>query len=93
MVEILKGKNYQIIMWNATADDWDLQKNPEYIAQDVLKGVTPGGIILLHDGGHKYIGEDRSRTVRALPKIIEELQNRGYSFVLLSDLLNIPAYR
>ena len=89
MVEILREKDYQIITWSATANDWDPAKSAEHIAQDVLRRVGPGGIILLHDGG---IGADRSRTVRALPKIIEELQNRGYRFVSLSNLLNISAY-
>lgn len=47
-------------------------------------GLKPGGIILMHDGGG-----DRSRTVQALSKIIEELTNRGYKFVSVPELLQI----
>jgi len=39
-------------------------------------------IILLHDGGG-----DRSRTVAALSRIIPDLQNEGYRFVTVSELL------
>ena len=87
MVEILREKDYQIITWSAMTNDWD-PVSAEHIAQDILRRVGPGGIIGLHDG---WMSADRSQTVRALPKIIEELQNKGYRFVSLSNLLNISA--
>jgi peptidoglycan-N-acetylglucosamine deacetylase len=45
---------------------------------------TTQQIVLLHDGGG-----DRSQTVAALPKIIDQLQARGYKFVSASALANL----
>ena len=53
------------------------------IAQNALSNVQPGSIILLHDGG----GE-RAQTVEALPRIIDELENSGYTLVTVSELLD-----
>ena len=43
--------------------------------------LTPGGIVLLHDGG----GE-RTETVRALPRIIEGAHARGFRFQTLDEV-------
>lgn len=45
-----------------------------------------GSIILLHDAGG-----DRSETVLALPKIIQELKKRGYQFVKVSSLVGLTS--
>ena len=42
-----------------------------------------GNIILMHDGGG-----DRSRTVEALPEVIDALRAKGYEFVSVSTLLS-----
>jgi cellulose synthase/poly-beta-1,6-N-acetylglucosamine synthase-like glycosyltransferase/spore germination protein YaaH/peptidoglycan/xylan/chitin deacetylase (PgdA/CDA1 family) len=41
-----------------------------------------GNIVLLHDGGG-----DRSQTVAALPEIIDELRDRGFQLVTVSNLI------
>jgi peptidoglycan-N-acetylglucosamine deacetylase len=54
------------------------------IVQRVLTDVKAGkgNILLLHDGGG-----DRSRTVEALPEIIDALRGAGYQITSVSDLL------
>jgi cellulose synthase/poly-beta-1,6-N-acetylglucosamine synthase-like glycosyltransferase/spore germination protein YaaH/peptidoglycan/xylan/chitin deacetylase (PgdA/CDA1 family) len=54
------------------------------IVQRVLADVKAGkgNILLLHDGGG-----DRSRTVEALPEIIDALRAGGYEITSVSDLL------
>jgi peptidoglycan/xylan/chitin deacetylase (PgdA/CDA1 family) len=53
------------------------------IVQRSVDGVTPGTILLLHDGdGYAPIG-DRMQTALAVPKIIDQLRGRGYSFSTL----------
>ncbi len=44
-------------------------------------GRPPGQVILLHDSGG-----DRSRTVEALPKLIDALRAHGYKIVTIGDL-------
>ena len=46
-----------------------------------LLSLRPGGVILLHDGGG-----NRSATVRALARIIEGAQARGFRFVTLDEV-------
>jgi len=61
--------------------DW-ITQDPERITQRVLEGVTPGEIIVLHDGGGLRRG-----TAVATGLLIEELHKRGYGFVSIDELL------
>ncbi len=52
------------------------------IADEVVRHVRPGDIVLMHDGG-----ERRQETLDATRRILEELGGRGYRFVTVSELL------
>lgn len=88
------------VTWNVSANDQHVfavfgKPTPEIFAHEIVKDVTPGSIILLHDGYgtlHGTIKADRSLTVKALPLIIAQLKAKGYSFVTVPQLLNVPAY-
>ena len=70
--------------------DW---KRPgvQAIIDGTLRGVEAsspdysGNIVLLHDAGG-----DRSQTVEALPVLIDQLRAKGYRFVTVSALADIP---
>ena len=64
-----------LLGWAVDTRDWT-RPGVEAIVASVLDGVTPGAIVLLHDGGG-----DRSETVAALPRIIDGLRARGYTFI------------
>ena len=85
MIQSVVKKGYRVVMWSWHQDteDW---KSPgvHRIEKTVLKGVEPGNIILFHDGGG-----NRSQTVKALDNIVEKLQERGYEFVTVSDLIKM----
>jgi peptidoglycan-N-acetylglucosamine deacetylase len=66
--------------------DWS-QKSAENIAKNVTSNVRPGDIILMH------CNEDKLETAKALPIIIENLKKKGYQFVTLDEMLDIPAYK
>jgi cellulose synthase/poly-beta-1,6-N-acetylglucosamine synthase-like glycosyltransferase len=77
-------------------DDWKLynddgtRHSADQIVNEIVTAAaitTPeerGEIVLLHDSGG-----DRSETVKALPKLIDELRAKGYEFTTVSDLANI----
>ncbi|MEQ8960341.1 MAG: polysaccharide deacetylase family protein, partial [Coleofasciculus sp. C2-GNP5-27] len=70
----------------ADTKDWQSHRiTVPKLIDNALEDAQPGGIILLHDGGG-----DRSKTVQALPKLITQLKQRGYQFVTVSELLDIP---
>ncbi|HEU0316306.1 MAG TPA: hypothetical protein VFR49_03185, partial [Solirubrobacteraceae bacterium] len=59
----------------------DGRTSPAAIA-GLMRRVRPGTIILAHDGLL-----DRSRTVTALPLLLDELARRGYGVITVSELL------
>lgn len=64
-------------------NDWESGTSSSQIVNSVLSSTKDGDIILLHDF------QGNSKTVQALPQIIEGLQNQGYQFVTVSELFQI----
>jgi len=76
------------IGWSVMA--WDWNKPPrETIQHRILHGAGPGGVTLLHDGQdtEAYPKADRSRTIAAVPHIIESLKADGYRFATVPELM------
>ncbi len=69
-------------MWSVDPRDWS-RPGVNAIVATVLAQAGNGSIILMHDGGG-----DRSQTVAALPIIIESLQQRGFHFASLQQLIH-----
>jgi peptidoglycan/xylan/chitin deacetylase (PgdA/CDA1 family) len=63
---------------------WDSDRpGVEEIVRRTLEGVSPGSIVLLHDGDGYNPDGDRMQTAAALPLIIERLKDQGYEFATL----------
>ncbi|MBE9216159.1 polysaccharide deacetylase family protein [Plectonema cf. radiosum LEGE 06105] len=76
-----QSKDYTVVMWSA--DSMDYARPPAAtLVSRVMKQASPGGIVLLHDGGGP-----RKNTVAALPSMISNLKNQGYRFVTIPELL------
>lgn len=64
-----------------------LKQGPAAGAASLLDDLEPGSIVLMHDGGHldgpNPQSIDRSRTVAALPAVLDGLQERGFTPVTL----------
>jgi peptidoglycan/xylan/chitin deacetylase (PgdA/CDA1 family) len=76
------------VMWNVTGYDWNAPPAAE-IERRVAKQIRGGDIILLHDGGHKHMGADRSQTVIATDHLISRYKNEGYDFVTIPQMMGI----
>ncbi len=74
------------IMWNVTCYDWSARTN-ETIEQHAHRQIKGGNVILLHDGGHKEFGADRSATVKATENLIRRYKDQGYEFVTIPEML------
>jgi len=70
--------------------DWKADKVSDEIVRAILERAKPGGVIVLHDGRSTRTGYDRSSMVQALPPIIENLKARGFDFVTVPELFNLP---
>jgi len=69
------------VLWNDEGQDWT-RPGVNIIVQRILGLARNGTIILMHDGGG-----DRSQTVAALPSIIQELEQRGFRFVTMQQMV------
>ena len=74
------------IMWNVTGYDWNAP-SAEHIERKVTSGVRGGDVILLHDGGHREFGANRSYTVTATDRLISRYKAEGYEFVTVPAML------
>jgi peptidoglycan-N-acetylglucosamine deacetylase len=73
------------VMWTVTGFDW---KWPAHrIAKHVVRWASPGGIICLHDGRELQHNPDVSPMLQAMRQIVPALKDQGYSFEVISDLL------
>jgi cellulose synthase/poly-beta-1,6-N-acetylglucosamine synthase-like glycosyltransferase/spore germination protein YaaH/peptidoglycan/xylan/chitin deacetylase (PgdA/CDA1 family) len=84
---IAQDMGYLIVGQKIDPHDWRQPYGKQVPAQEIidqaLRQASTGNIILFHDGGG-----DRSQTVAALPKIIDELRASGYAFVSVPELVN-----
>ena len=77
--DIRNSLDLSFILWDVDSLDWK-SKNEESIFTEIQHQTSDGAIILLHD--------IHQPSVNSLPKVIEYLQEQGYSFVTVSELLN-----
>lgn len=62
---------YQRLDWTIDTLDWT-EPGSSYIVDTVTRRLEPGAVVLFHDGGG-----DRSDTVRALPDVLEAIDDAG----------------
>ena len=79
---------FEPIMWSVTGFDWNAP-SAEYIGRRVARQVRGGDVILLHDGGHKAFGTDRSRTVEAVDLLLTRYKAEGYEFLTIPSMMSL----
>jgi len=62
------------VLWDVDTGDWSVPGTAAIL--DEAATATAGSVILMHDAGG-----DRTQTVEALPRILEDLLSQGYRFV------------
>jgi peptidoglycan/xylan/chitin deacetylase (PgdA/CDA1 family) len=77
-----RGLGLLPVTWSTDSKDW-MRPGVKKIVATVLRGASPGAIILLHDGGG-----DRRQTLKALPLILKGLAKKHLISVTLPRLLN-----
>jgi len=90
--DVLAQEEMLAVGWQVRGFD-AVSGNAAKIAQRVVNGASPGGVILLHDGAGLQGTDDRSATVEALPVIIDGLRARGLEIVRLDELLKLEPYQ
>jgi peptidoglycan/xylan/chitin deacetylase (PgdA/CDA1 family) len=86
VLRIARELGMEPVMWNVTGYDWNAPPAAE-IERKVAKQVRGGDIVLLHDGGHKQLGADRSQTVLATDHLIARYKAEGYEFATIPQMM------
>lgn len=69
------------VLWDVDTEDWR-RPGADAIVENVLANAKPGSVVLMHDGGG-----DRSQTLAALPRFMDELSAQGYTFEAIPECL------
>ena len=84
MVALLRARGLESVIWTGEGNDWE-NRTAEDISRQVLDGVFPGSVVLLHD----------DRADPGLAAMPEELPrfDRGHAARLILDGLRADGYR
>ncbi|ALS24900.1 polysaccharide deacetylase family sporulation protein PdaB [Paenibacillus naphthalenovorans] len=82
VLRIAEELNYSVVQWDTDSMDW---QNPgvNNIINRVVSKAHPGDIILLH------ASDSSKQTHEALPVIIDQLREKGFEFVTVSQLMKL----
>lgn len=87
-LRIARELGLEPIMWNVTGYDWNAPP-AAVIEQKVTDQIRGGDVVLLHDGGHKQMGADRSQTVLATDHLITRYKLQGYAFATIPEMMAV----
>jgi peptidoglycan/xylan/chitin deacetylase (PgdA/CDA1 family) len=87
VLRVARELGLEPVMWNVTGYDWNAPPT-EVIERKVTRQIRGGDVILLHDGGHKQMGADRSQTVIATDHLIAGYKSEGYEFVTIPQMMS-----
>lgn len=66
--------------------------NADRITRRLTRRLSPGGVLLLHDGSGAGSSPVNQAILDALPRVIGTARDQGYAFARLDDLLGEPGY-
>ncbi len=72
-------------MWTVLGHDWEW--DTDRVVGYVLRRISAGGIVCLHDGRDIRVNPDISVTLQVVPLLVARLRGAGYSFATVSELL------
>jgi peptidoglycan/xylan/chitin deacetylase (PgdA/CDA1 family) len=81
-LRVVDALGYTTVMWTTNTGDWHLTR-PESIAQNALRGLGPGGIILMH--------QDGLQSVQALGDIIRGVRKAGLTLEPAGEMVDDKA--
>jgi peptidoglycan-N-acetylglucosamine deacetylase len=96
---------YRTVMWTLIPGDWrekpaewliprmqpiadDAQRSPE---SGSSTAAGTGDVLCLHDGGHRELNGDRTRTLAALEHWLPRWRDLGLEFVTIEEAVSTPA--
>src|SRR6202140_4220309 len=87
VLRIARELGLEPVMWNVPGYHWNAPP-AAVIELKLAKQIRGGDVVLLHDGGHRALGADRSQTILATDRLIQRYKTEGYTFVLIPQMIN-----
>lgn len=84
VVRVVEDMGMFAVKWSADSIDWKQDTTRSELIRRVLNRAQSGGIVLFHN--------DTAHTVSALEEIFTRLQERGFTFVPVSELIYRDGY-
>lgn len=91
LAHVVGDHGMTMVGWEVSSGDWNT-RDAGLVARRTLDNVKPGSIIVLHDGLDGSVTADRSVLLRAVPMILDGLEQRGLKPVRLDSLLHERGY-
>jgi peptidoglycan-N-acetylglucosamine deacetylase len=82
---------HTMVTWSLSGRD-GLETSPQRILGRVVPRCRGGDILTLHDGIDPHCARTPEVTVQTLPRLIEQLRGRGFSFVRVDELVGVKGY-
>jgi peptidoglycan/xylan/chitin deacetylase (PgdA/CDA1 family) len=92
VLRVARELSLEPIMWNITGYDWSAPPAAT-IERTVAKHIRGGDVILLHDGGHKQMGADRSQTIVATDRLLSTYSQEFDVVTIPQMMSDAPAKR
>lgn len=80
-----RAAGLETVLWTSWGRDWRAKATPASVADTVLRQLTPGATILLHDSDCTSAPGSWRTTAAALPLLAEHLHERGLQVGPLCD--------
>jgi peptidoglycan/xylan/chitin deacetylase (PgdA/CDA1 family) len=86
--DFLVLRSYAIVLWTVIAGDWKREVSKKKLKQRLLRRISDGSIIVLHDSGQTLgADEDAPRfMMTALDEVLHEMRS-SYQFVRIDEML------
>jgi peptidoglycan/xylan/chitin deacetylase (PgdA/CDA1 family) len=74
---LARQRDWRTLLWSHWGRDWEARATPQSITALVTAGAGPGAVLLLHDADDYSAPGSWSRTVAALPRVLEAMAEAG----------------
>lgn len=81
LLDVCKEQGLHVINWSIDTDDWRSKTTDDQMVANIMKNLSDGAIILMHDKHEK--------TYTTTEKVIDQVRAKGYEFVTVSELLGL----
>ena len=74
---VARRRGWEVVLWRSDGHDWERRATADSIVERILRRLSPGDVVLLHDADHYSAPQSWRRTAAALALLLSALGDRG----------------